>query len=246
MLQQTLFSEGNNQFENGEFSSQEWSAPYVVSPAIITDMIMSCRLEGRQIKRLKMIGLAYNLRREWLEEGAYNALENLDEDKRQELSNYENIDPKMEYVRFAEIDEPFLVEFEDGDVFEIDTPQQPEFRFSMNCIPWDISAGTNLPNAEANVLFSPAIGRKVISVEVKTYVTDVDPMFFSSFDEDHTSKELVSRIILWLEGDIWICIEGWIDFCHITLVDKTEDILPICFEELKPALFNWEDLNDTK
>ena len=31
---------------------------------------------------------------------------------------------------------PLLIEFEDGDVFEIDTPQTPEFRIGMNCIPW--------------------------------------------------------------------------------------------------------------
>lgn len=242
MLEETYYSNGKNNFKDNIFSAQEWSAPSMVSPAEIKSLIESFKLEGRKIKRLKMIGLAYNLRREWIEERAYNFYEGLDEEERQEKSNYLNIESAIPYCRYAEIDEPLLIEFEDGNVFEIDTPQQPEFSMSMNCIPWWINAGTNLPNANADILFAPCLGRTVNSVEVKTYETDTDPMFHSTFDDNGTKRELVSAIILHFDNGTGLCIEGWIDFCHVTFMDKQGQGGTITFEELKPALFNWEDL----
>lgn len=125
MLESTYYSNGKNNFKDNSFSAQEWSAPSIVSPAEIKSLVESFRLEGRIIKQIKMIGLAYNLRRDWIEERAYNFYEELDEEVRQEKSDYFNIDPSMDFCRFAEIDEPLLIEFEDGDVFEIDTPQNP-------------------------------------------------------------------------------------------------------------------------
>lgn len=135
MLEETYYSDGKDDFKDYTFSVQEWSAPTVVSPEELKQRLFSLNLEGRRIRRMKMIGLTYNLTRNWIEEGAYNHLEKLDEQERQYQSDYEHIDPSIELYRYAEIDEPFLLEFEDGDVLEIDTPQQPEFRVSMNCIP---------------------------------------------------------------------------------------------------------------
>ena len=66
---------------------------------------------------------------------------------KQKFSNYDSIPDELQYLRFAEIDEPLLIKFEDetesrsifydGDIFEIDTPQQPEFRMSMNSMGWN-------------------------------------------------------------------------------------------------------------
>lgn len=117
---------------------------------------------------------------------------------------------------------------------------------SMNCIPWWIEAGTNLPNADANILFAPCLGRTIESVEVKTYETDKDPMFNSAFDEEGSKRELVSAIVLRLNNGTGPCIEGWIDFCHVTFLDKEEHEGTITFEDLRTGLFNWEDLHIDK
>ena len=136
MISETLYTKGNNEFENGFFSACEWSAPYIVSPDEIRELVSSFNLEGRKIKEIRIIGLAYNLRREWIEDRAYTNLDDkeLTEEEKQNQSEYENIDPELQIARFAEIDEPLLVAFEDGDVFEIDIPQEPEYRLSMNCM----------------------------------------------------------------------------------------------------------------
>lgn len=199
------------------------------------------------------MGHCYNLTRNWIEERAYASLESLTEEERQKQSDYANIAPDTQYSRFAEIDEPLLIKFEDetnsesifyeGDIFEIDTPQQSEFRLSMNCIPWRINAGTNAQNAEANQLLSPCIGHGITSVEINTFTTDTDPMFHKPFDDKHTQRELVSDITIWLDNEIGIRIEGFIDFCHVSCVDKKQQVLTIPFSELTEAVFNWEDLH---
>jgi len=96
-----------------------------------------------------MIGLSYFFTGDWIEDAVYIQLDNLPEEERQRKSNYANIDHSAVLARSSQIDEPLLIRFEDDDPFEIDTPQQPEFRMSMNCIPWNIEAGTNAPNVNA-------------------------------------------------------------------------------------------------
>lgn len=226
------------------FSARAWSAPTLVLPKEIRERIDSFALCDRKIKRMRLIGLSYFHTRDWVEEAAHRQVEHLPEEDRQRRSNYPTIDPTMQFSRYAQIDEPILIEFEDGNVFEIDTPQDPEFRMSMNCIPWWINAGTNQPNIEADILFSPCIGQKVVSVEVNTYTTDKEPMFHSAFDDPPYQREFVSDVTLRLENGVGLQISPDIDYCEVACVDTSNEWVKISFSELKDALFNWEDLHN--
>ena len=219
-------------FTNYTFSGKEWSAPTLNYATEIKKELEKMQLVGRQIKKMKMIGLSYYLTRDWIESAAYNILSHLPEDERQDMSNYKNISPDMEFSRYSEIDEPFLIEFEDGDVFEIDTPQDPCYRFSMNRIPWHVNAGTNLPNADANKLFSVCIGKKIEEIEVCEYT-----------DGYEAEKGFASRIVFWLENGIGLCIHPVFDYCRVSCINKNNEDVLITFKELKDALFNYEDLH---
>lgn len=243
MPQETYYTNGKNDFKNNVFSNQEWSAPYMVSKEEIQKTLDGFKLEGRRIKDIRFVSHAYNLVRNRIEDYAYYQLKDLPEDDRQEKSDYWNIDPDMQYLRYAELDEPLLIWFEDNDHFEIDAPQEPEFRMSMNCIPWWISPGCNDSNAEAAVLFDSCIGRKIESTEVISHITNKDPMFFSDFP-DGEKKELVTAIVLWLENNIGICVEPKLDFLEVTLIDREKEIQRLPFSHLKQALFNWEDIHN--
>ena len=244
MISNTIYSKGRDSFKDYTFSAREWSAPTMVSPEEIRERIDSFALCGRKIKRMRLIGLSYFHTRDWVEEAAYRQVEHLPEEERQRKSNYPTIDPTMQFSRYAQIDEPFLIEFEDGDIFEVDTPQDPEFRMSMNCIPWWIKAGTNQPNAEADVLFSPCVGQEIVSVEVNTRITDKDPMFFCAFDEPPYQRELVSNVTLRLGNGLGLQISPDIDYCEVACVDASNEWVKISFSELKDALFNWDDLHN--
>lgn len=230
-------------FTNGTFSAREWSAPTLTSPKEIQALLDSFALCGRRVKRMRIIGMSYFHTRDWVEDAAYRQLEHLPKEQREERSNYPAIDPDMLLLRYAEIDEPFLIQFEDGDVFEICIRCDPEFRMSMNCIPWEIEAGVNEPNADANIIFAPCVGREIVAIETNTYTTDKDPMFFRAFDEPPYERKFVSSIILWLDSGIGIKIEPFADYCEVSCVDSSEEYVKLPFSELKSALYNWEDLH---
>ena len=231
-----------DRFKNFTFSPPSWSAETLVSADNIRKLISSFNLEGRKIKRMKIIGLSYNLTRDRLEDIAYDHYEELDEGKRQEASDYYNIDPSFEYARFSQFDEPFLVEFEDGESFEIDTPMVPEFRMSMNCIPFGIKEGVNTQNASAQGLFFPCVGKTIESVNIETFYADDEPIFDEP-ENGSVQKERVSKIGLKLEGGLELCFEGWFDFCTAYLLEDNKQSM-ISFGELKEYLYNWEDIHE--
>ena len=244
MISNTVNSKEYDNFKDYTFSANEWSAPSMVTPIEIRNQIDSFSLCGRKVKQMRLIGLSYSHSRDWIEDATYCQLDGLSKDERQRRSNYMSINPNMQFLRCAEIDEPLLIEFEDGDVFEIETPQEPEFRMSMNRIPWWIDAGTNQPNADADILFSLCIGQTIKSVEVNTYKTDKDPMFHEPFAEAPYERELVSDIILRFENGTGLRIGAWIDYCVVECVDAQNEISKINFSDLRQALFNWEDLHN--
>lgn len=244
MISNTIYSKGQDRFKGCRFSAREWSAPTMISPKEVKDRINSFALCGRKIRRMRMIGLSYFHTRDWVEAAAYRQVEHLPEAERQRKSNYLTISPNMYFNRCAEIDEPFLIAFEDGDVFEIDTPQESECRMSMNCIPWWIKAGTNQPNIDADILFSLCIGQAIVAVDVNTYLTDKDPMFREAFDKPPYRRELISDITLRLENGVSLQIGACIDYCVVACVDANNAPVKISFSELKRALFNWEDLHN--
>ena len=232
-------------FFNYEFSAKAWSAKTLIKPDEIQHGLSLLHLEGRKIKRMKFIGLCYNLRRDCLEDCAYNYYDQrggMEEEEMQRKSDYENIDPQFLFSRWAEIDEPFLIEFEDGDCFEIETPFAGEFRFSLNKIPWEIDAGTNLPNAEAGTLFAPAHGKTIVAVELDQGSKTFHPSYFEDMlvgDLD----EYIAGIILRLADGSGLRIYGNIDYTWIELINGNNEAADISFSNLKTGLFNWEDIH---
>ena len=201
-------------------------------------------MAGRRIKKLRLIGLNYTLVRDRIEDSVYGRLAGLPEEERQSQSDYKNIASNTLFPRNAQIDEPILIMFEDEEVFEIDTPQEPIFCMSMNRIPWWIDAGTNLPNVDADVLFAPCLGKLITDVEVHTYRTTKQPMYHCPFDEEPFERELVGNIVLRFQDGTGLSIGGWIDFALVQHIDSSNTETAITWEELQPGLCNWEDLHN--
>lgn len=243
MLNETYYTNGKNEFKNNIFDANEWSAPYMVSVKEIKKTINEIKLIGREIKDIRFISQVYNLNRFWVEEYAYNQIGGLPEKERHINSEYAHIDSNMMYLRYAQIDAPLLILFEDNDCFEIDTPQDPEYRISMNCIPFYINDNVHDTNVDAAKLFDICLKKKIIDVEVTTKKIKKDPMFSDEF-ADGNEREIVSAVILWLEGDIGICITPQVDYCLVYVINKKKEIVKLPFSQLKAALCNWEDIHD--
>ena len=204
---------GYDSFPDYKFSSKAWSAKKMTDPEEIRHHISLMHLEGRTIERMKFIGLCYNLRRDTLEDCVYNYYDQLGSMEEEEIlrkSDYESIDPSHSFSRWAEIDEPLLIKFDDGDCFEIKTPFAASYRFSMNKIPWGIRAGINQPNAEAETLLSPAIGKTIVAVEFDVGTKEAHPSYFEDFLVGDLA-EYIAGIVLRLEDGSGIRIYGNID-----------------------------------
>ena len=241
MLKKTYYTNGENKFKNNTFSDEEWSAPYMVSKTEFKRTLDGFKLEGRIIRDLRFVSHAYNLIPRWVEEYAYMQLEGLPEEEQYKKSEYCNIDPDMQYLRYAEIDEPLLIWFEDNEHFEIDAPRDFEFRASMNCIPWDIREGCNASNAHAAILFDSCIGRKIVEVEVVSYNKSEESVMFSDCSDGEES-DYIKEVVLWLDNSTGICISPDYDYTDVTIIDRQREIQKLPFSQLKKALFNWEDI----
>ena len=88
------------------------------------------------------------------------------------------------------------------------------------------------------ILFAPALNQKIVEVEITKEVTDHDQMLHCDFDDQDSKREIVTRIVLWLENGIGICVSGWIDYCDVACIDRNNEALPVFFGELKKALNN--------
>ena len=178
-----ILSKGNNKFTNNTYSYWEWSAPILQTHDEIIAKLKELKLEGRKIKSVRFVGMAYNWRDDEIGEYVYNSLDRMTKEQRGNLKNPRAFLPEGIFLpRWAEIDEPFLIEFEDGDVLAIDYSEGSSIRIDMNTIPKNISFGTNRPTAHADKLFNDIIGKEIVAVDITT--STVSPDFTGSYGLD--------------------------------------------------------------
>lgn len=248
MLKRTLYSEGNDIFEDNVFATEKWSAPHLIAPEEIENSIKEFDLIGGKITGLRFIGMCYNLRVEDIESIAYDSMEGVGEEERQYLSDYRRIRGNTLLQRVALIDEPLIITYEKGNeenTIELLCPQVSEFRLSKNKLPYHIEAGVNMWNVDAEVLFSPCLNKTIIDVGIQQYRTKYDPMCPDCFiDENGTEYALVSAVFIKLSNGYEIKLGGLYDYCVVECVltaeGKTADVR---FDELLQGLYNIEDIH---
>ena len=81
-------SDGKNQFKNNEFLYWEWSAPVLQTYEEIVDKLRELRLEGRVVKNVYCIGMAYNWREDNIVDAIYNTLSDMTSWQRNSLPNF--------------------------------------------------------------------------------------------------------------------------------------------------------------
>lgn len=164
-----ILSNGKNNFKNNEFSFWEWSAPILQTHEEVTSKIKELKLQGRVIKGFYSVGMGYNWNEDDIGDAIYNATKRLIKENRITSRGPFPFLPEGVYIsRYAEIDEPFLIEFEDGDILGVDYSEGSCVRMELNTIPKDIEFGTNRRTFHPNVLFGSLIGREIVAVEVTT------------------------------------------------------------------------------
>lgn len=228
-----ILSESRNNFENNEFSYWDWSAPVLQTHDEIISKIRELNLNGRKIKDVHCIGMAYNWCDDSISNRVYDKLKEMTYEQRCALPNPRAFLPDGVYLsRWIEIDEPFLIEFEDGDVLAIDYSEGSSVRMELNTIPKSISFGTNRPTIHANRMFEDIIGKEISSVEVIT--STEEPEFTGAYGLNLNEQDsyIVGLNIRCCGGDFnrirnSLCFTSWFDYGIVEMRDYKDEIVEI-------------------
>lgn len=171
-------------FKDNKFSLREWSTPQCKTAEENRQIIESLNLKGRTIKKIRMVAG--------------------DLDSKKKYAEYKNFDcrffDRKTAKTFPEVRtlEPFLIAFEDGDQLEILGRFDPDFRVTLNHIPWDIQPCWNQPTVRASKIFEDCIGAKIDGVLFISYMSRQHPYYSYQYSKP---KEFIDQLILQLSNN---------------------------------------------
>lgn len=175
-----ILSKGKNQFKDNRFSFWEWSAPILQTGEEVIRRFHELNLKGRVVKDIIAIGMGYNWVGDWIDDAVYNAMERMTPSEKAAIPNPDAFLPEgVELLCFAEIDEPILIVFEDGDVLGISFDEGSCVRMDLNTLPVTLEWGTNRRTFHANRLFRDILGKSMTGIEVE--ISTCCPEFTGSY-----------------------------------------------------------------
>lgn len=203
-------------FEKNIYVPENWKCHTLISSKEIKKYC-DLNLIGKTITALRIVGYNYTFSKE------YGCL----------LGSERNFIDTDLFSRSSEIDTPLLILLNDGTQFEIDILESWVYNLSLNQIPYDIKDYWDNTNIDANILFAPCIGQKIISVEYEEEHTD-NRVFIGEYK--YKGPDYINSIILRFEDGNGLKLYGYIDFFEIEYIDHNNIVQNITYSELKRAL----------
>ena len=194
-----------------KYTHKEWSktAKTLSSGEETKDYFASLPLAGKTIKNIRILGFDY-----FHDETYMNGNENPDE------FFYPTY---LKGKRISRLDEPFIIEFTDGQQIEIEADSTiNEIKIAFNEIPDNAEPSVNHNNIDGNTIFVQCLGKRIKAVK-----------FLPEPPEAY-----IPIVIFVLNDGTQINIESWMDYFDVWLSKEgdTDEILPITWSELKKAL----------
>ncbi len=241
-----ILSEGKNNYKDNTYSYWEWSAPILQTHDEIIAKIKELKLQGRVIKGFYAVGMGYNWTDRDIGEAIYNTLERMIKESRISSEGPFPFLPEGVYIpRYAELDEPFLIEFEDGDILGIDYSEGSSVRMEMNTVPKDIHFGTNRRTFHPDVLFASLIGKRIVAVEVTTS-TELDGFTRSHGLEIGEQDSYITKVSIVCQKDReWerekIEFTSFFDYGVVSATDYKGEALTIHAPDIKAVVDGFID-----
>lgn len=236
-----ILSDGKNNFKENTFSFWEWSAPILQKPEEVIDKIHEFKLIGRTVKDIVSVGLAYNL-----DDALFDFEPETDEEDCCVYIRKSERDPEVTDLDcFVEIDEPMIIEFEDGDILAIDFSEGSCVRMDLNTLPKNILAGINPLNFHANILFKNIIGKKLFDIKVTQTISEPDFTGSCGLELEEQSSYIEKIIFEFRENNsisskVSLGFEACFDYGIVTMTDMNDKIMQIHNGEID-ALINGFD-----
>lgn len=199
----------NDSFPGGTFDSSRWSAKSVYGVSAIRALLDSFHLVGRRIANVWTTSHDY-----------FNDENGLDANGHDEQADVQ---------RCMEIDEPFVIEFENRETFEMDVVMSPTYRISMNKIPIRLLK-SKYDNVDPGVMFAPVVGRTITAVDFRTI-------------PESGQDDSVESVLFRLDDGCALELSGFYDFIDVTLRDRTGEPCTVSLSDLSDGLFNYLDLH---
>ena len=185
-----IISEEKRTSEEGK-GSWQWDAPVMQTYDAVLSKIKELNLQGRIIKGFHTTGIAYNWRLDDIADSVHINLQKMIADNKISGEGpFPFLPEEVSLDRYAQIDTPFLIEFEDGDVFEIDFSDYSSVLIGMNSIPNDIYSDKNARNFHPDVLFESLIGREICAVDITTSTLSFFPCKYELGEQDAYISEI--------------------------------------------------------
>ena len=238
-----VLSEGKNNYENNEFSFWEWSAPILQTPEEVMQKVNELKLIGRKIRNIYAVGMGYN----WCDYEIESLICETVKEKEPKV-NLQSFLPEGIYVpRWAEIDEPLLIEFYDGDILGVDFSEGSCVRLELNTIPKHIEPGVNRKTFHANKLFEKVINKTIKAVEVVS-TTEMPDFTGSHGLELKKQISYISKIYFWVDDKNYYSYERialeffpFVDYGHIYLCDNYMNTIKIHAPDIKEVVKGYID-----
>ena len=186
-----IYSQGDNYFRNNRFDFWTWSAPILQTAEEVFAKIHELQIIGRVVKDIRSISHNYGFLFNDSYREIFKAIRNKDD---KALS-------ALDFECCVEIDEPMLIQFEDGDVLGIDFSEGSSIRMDMNTLSWDILSSIDERNFHANRMFDNILGKRIDDVVVSSCL--IKPHFTAShgLELDEQPSYLQSVSFCYLNGE---------------------------------------------
>ena len=218
-------SNGKNQYKDNCFSFWEWSAPILQTPDEVIHKVHELKLVGRVVKDIIAVGMGYNWRDDDIADAVYNSIERMHPVLKSAIPNPEAFLPfGVELSCFAELDEPLLIVFEDGDVLAVCFDEGSCVRMELNTVPVMIEPGINFKTFHANRLFKDLMGRRVVAVEVTASTEEPDFTGSHGLCLDEQTSYISKLDFVYDDETInrprrRLSFEAWYDYGCVSLTD---------------------------
>ena len=227
-----------DEFPGGVFSPKHWTAKECSTAQEVRSVLDSFNLVGRRIWSLHTSSSDYENSVGSVLSAAGKYVEGEDECSRRNICAYAYLPKRTKIERRMEIDEPFVVEFKDGDTFEIDTPMDPFFLMSMNRIPIEV-ADNRGRGVDPFYMFSDVIGKTVVAVDVETCTVGRLP--YSSCDLDEP-REIATAIYLRFENGSRLKFIPFIDSLVVESQNSFGGVKSVSWESVRYGFVMYADL----
>ncbi len=240
-----IYSPGDNYFRNNRFDFWTWSAPILQTAEEVVAKAHELQIVGRVVKDIRALSHNYGFMFNDSCREIFEAVRNNDD---KALS-------ALDFECSVEIDEPLLIQFEDGDVLGIDFSEGSSIRMDMNTLSWDILASIDERNFHANRIFDNILGKRIDDIIVSSSLTE--PHFTGSYglELDEQPSYLRSVSFMYLDGEEndlnseWkqLLFEAHFDYGIVSLTDSGSTVLTLPATRIKDVMEGYltqEDLDE--